>query len=53
MLKKYFHLELTTEEEGILENEFERLSAERWVDLFGFKEEHNKAALLSMLYKRN
>ena len=37
MLKKYFDLELTAEEEGILENEFERLSAERWVDLFGFK----------------
>lgn len=53
MLKKYFHFELTTEEEGILENEFERLSAERWVDLFGFKEEHNKAAFLSMLYKKN
>lgn len=53
MLKKYFDLELTAEEEGILENEFERLSAECWVDLFGFKKEHNKAAFLSMLYNRN
>lgn len=53
MLKKYFGFELAVEEEGIIKKEFERLSAERWVDLFGFKKEHNKAAFLSMLYKRN
>lgn len=53
MLKKYFGFELAVEEEGVIEREFERLSAERWVDLFGFRKEHNKAAFLSMLYKRN
>lgn len=53
MLKKYFDFELTVEEEKIIKEEFERLSAERWVDLFGFKKEHNKSAFLSMLLKRN
>lgn len=53
MLKKYFSFELTTEEEKIIGEEFERLSTERWVDLFGFRKEHNKAAFLSMILKRN
>lgn len=52
MLKKYFGFVLATEEE-VLEREFQRLSRERWIDLFGFRKEHNKAAFLSMLYKRN
>ncbi|WP_313129477.1 NACHT domain-containing protein [Anaerocolumna sp.] len=53
MLKKYFDFELTAEEEKVIEEKFERLSIERWVDLFGFKKEHNKAAFLSMVLKRN
>lgn len=53
MLKKYFSFDLTTEEENIIEEEFERLSTERWVDLFGFRKEQNKAAFLSMILKRN
>lgn len=53
LLKKYFGLELAAEEKEVIEKEFERLSAERWVDLFGFRKEHNKAAFLSMLHKRN
>lgn len=53
MLKKHFDFELTVEEEKVIEEEFERLSIERWVDLFGFYKEHNKAAFLSMILKRN
>lgn len=53
MLKKYFDFELTVEEEKIIEEEFDRLSKERWVDLFGFKKEHNKAAFLGMILKQN
>lgn len=53
MLKKYFGFELAVEEDEVIEREFQRLSAERWGDLFGFRKEYNKAAFLSILYKRN
>lgn len=49
MLKYYFKLETTQAEELLLQKEFERLSNERWIDLYGFNKEHDKAAFLSLL----
>jgi hypothetical protein len=49
MLKIYFKLETTQTENLLIQKEFERLSNERWIDLYGFNKEHDKAAFLSFL----
>lgn len=49
MLKIYFKLEITQTENLLIQKEFERLSNERWIDLYSFNKEHDKAAFLSFL----
>lgn len=50
MLKLYFRLETTQTEKLLIQKEFERLSNERWIDLYGFNKEYDKAAFLSFLF---
>lgn len=53
MLKFYFGLDISQAETALIQKEFERLSNERWIDLYGFNKEYDKAAFLSFLLDKN
>ncbi len=53
MMKVYFKFNVTSEAQNIIDEEFKRLSAERWIDLYGFNKEYDRAAFLTLIKNEN
>ena len=53
MLKSLWGVDISEVGRETIDKEFERLAKERWIDLFSFQKEHDRAAFLSLLMKKN
>lgn len=53
MMKVYFKVNVTPEGQNKIDEEFKRLSEERWIDLYGFNKEHDRAAFLTLIKNEN
>lgn len=53
MIKMYLGMDISKQAEEVIEKEHDRLAKERWIDLFSNFKEHDKAAFLTLLMKKN